>query len=748
MDDKQFFGVLGEPGDVFGGDFSGGHTDNGSVGTSQPVPDGIDELAAELSDSLDKLPDVNVGRFRKAKQMPSLVFSHEHGAESSCLRRNDVEKTHSRAGYQQAILDAQWNNTSLTSLKLPWEQGVMSSIFGSNDISTSMRVEPVVTIAGVSKLHGCEDEPYVVEPGGFSSDQPVYELAIRGGRGFRVDHYDNRELGLRKWLCVLYQNLSHSGPGLEIALVNTEQEALGILSDALGGKSNSTINKRANCMQRFVTWSMETFGTGVVIPIQHDRVVRYLRHLRGIGKHSSISEFVETLGFAKFVLCIQVNFDLASSAVIKGIVREAKQNRREVVQSRPLTAQEVLALETALIEKRGNKLDRYAIGVFLFQIYARARVSDIRNVTSIIIDITDNFGYIEVKTSDHKGKRLTGVLGLALLLIAPITGLHSLSWGHAFIEVANEVGFDFKSGHKGPLLPAVGLAGEWLSRPVSTDETTDWLNMLITKCMATECKAGLTSHGLKATVLSWMAKLGAHDDTRLILGHHSLRGKTSLESYSRDMQAAPLREMSKCIEMIKNHQFLPDATRSGQMPADRGREQPGHTFVSQAGRNDVISEAAPHAETKSETIEILSDESGALSDPADSWTRINMERVPESESSSDSSSDDTSDSGSAVEREAASAGIDRIRPSVVWRANCHVYQHVRTKTLHLKAHGSGTDILVCGRHLGKDMKDVTGKVSVMSFNKCKQCNAGRPIKDVGSLAELLDTCSKKRREQA
>lgn len=71
----------------------------------------------------------------------------------------------------------------------------------------------------------------------------------------------------------------------------------------------------------------------------------------------------------------------------------------------------------------------------------------------------------------------------------------------------------------------------------------------------------LTSHGMKATTLSFLSKWGAHPDDREILGHHSLKNRTSLECYSRDIQAGPLRVLESCLKEVRIGAFRPDVAR-------------------------------------------------------------------------------------------------------------------------------------------------------------------------------------------
>ena len=495
---------------------------------------------------------------------------------------------------------------------------------------------------------------------------------------------------MRKWLCIVYQNLGASDVGIQLGAAATEQEAIALLSRVFGGKSENTVNKRANCMKWFVARAVKCGSRRVAIPFTSPMVTDYMLFLQSMGKHGSIVELVETLAFCVHVVGIHSNFELGSNVVLKGMLRSSKNPRKEIKQFRPLTVKELHALEDALIMKRGNKIDLYGIGVFLFQVYARARVSDIRNIHNIELDITGGHGYIEAKTFDHKSKRLLGSLGLSLLLIAPINGVHQQSWGLSFIEAGKDVGIDLTPGIKGPLLPTVGPGGEWLSRAVTSDETTDWLNMLISRLLGEQCREGLTSHGLKATCLSWMAKSGYDDTTRLILGHHSLSGKRSLEAYSLDMQSAPLRQLDSCIKSVREGHFLPDMTRSGQFVnagehavfGKSSPQMPGAAVgtgrfaedreVKSPRSHDVIS-IASSAEHSFEQLK--DDPVEDIQSPADNAKGVDAESSDDSDSSYESSSG----SDAAIEKLAHEHGISTLADSHVWKEGCLVFQNSKNQ---------------------------------------------------------------------
>ena len=626
----------------------------------------------------------------------------------------------------------------------------MSQNFGLQPVQQIPRVEPLLNAEALATMSSPGSSAVVTEPAGQTLGKPLYEIAVKCHRGFYASTTDKWDKAMRKWLCILYQNLNASDVGLQIAATDTEQEAISWLSKVFGGKSENTVHKRANCMKRFIARVVKEDSSRVAIPFVSKVVTDYMWRLNTLENYGSIIEFVETLAFCFHVVGIRTNFEIDSNVVLKGLLRSARVSRKETKQSRPLTVKEVHALEDALIMKRGNKVDLFGIGVFLFQTFARARVSDIRNIHSLEVDITNGHGYIEAKTFDHKSKRLLGSLGVSLLLIAPINGVHRQSWGLSFIEAGKDVGIDLTRGIKGPLLPAVGPGGEWLSRAVTSDETTTWLNLLITRVLGEKCSDGLTSHGLKATCLSWMAKSGYDDNTRLILGHHSLSGKRSLEAYSRDMQSAPLRHLDSCIKSVRDGHFLPDMTRSGQF-ANVGEQVAGASTMTPYRREalTIFSSGVKEGEHHPKNHDVISVASSL--DHTFDLVKEDEEKqdlAVESSDESDSSYESSSESDTAIETLAHEHGISSLSDPNVWKEGCTVFRIRKPRCCIFRRSEAQSKTLVCGRVLNDCMKDVTSKFIVSKGNRCKQCEAGRPIRDQGAMATFLDLRLKQRRTDA
>ena len=241
------------------------------------------------------------------------------------------------------------------------------------------------------------------------------------------------------------------------------------------------------------------------------------------------------------------------------------------------------------------------------------------------------------------------------------------------------------------LLPAPAGCGEqWQQRAVSTSEAGSWLRSLLSKRLGEIDYT--TIHTLKSTPLSWCAKAGLSEPTRLMLGHH-VTGKHSADVYARDVLAAPLREFDTVLQQIRNGALRPDATRSGMLSAP-SQEDPKDTFA------------------------------------------VEESRVPDEEDQSSSSESDScsDESHSGLVEPNDPAADDR------WDPDFDMFQHKKSKIVHVRAVGSQQKTFSCGVRETKDFEQVKS-VDFLVFRKCKRCTTAKPLKDVGALASAL----KKRR---
>ena len=519
-------------------------SDTGTAGTGKPLPDDLDSTPF-LSSAAP------FGVNHKSNSTPSL-----HTAKPTCKQRV-------LSNLRGSLLDAKWSSSQCRQLQLPWEKPPFKPVFGSWGL---VQFDP----RPVERIHGGSSVETVVEDtAGASGSQVggcetcIFSDAMQMRRSWHKPTPDMEEVA-RRWMCILSIDFDASSTGRLLKVSDSEAAGVKIVAQVLAGNSPTTLAKRASCVKRWIKWGKDAELS--IFPLSLNFAMGYVGELCEEERYSAISEAMETFRFLKHVLGFDGCDAVIDSPWMKGAVRGAEAAKGERKQSRVLTAEEVLALEKLVINKGASNQDLYAAGIFLFMIYSRARVSDCRAVSSVEIDLFEGSGFLEVRTMEHKNKRYHGKSGQALILVAPSHGLRTQSWLAAFVEIAKAVGLPLDHTRRGPLLPAVDESGRWTDRPTSANEVSRWLVGLIEVATGKPVSRGLTSHGMKATTLAWMAKAGVSETTRLILGHHSLKKLGTLETYSRDMQSGPLREFAIVLKSIRDGTYLPDATRSGMYP--------------------------------------------------------------------------------------------------------------------------------------------------------------------------------------
>jgi hypothetical protein len=107
--------------------------------------------------------------------------------------------------------------------------------------------------------------------------------------------------------------------------------------------------------------------------------------------------------------------------------------------------------------------------------------------------------------------------------------------------------------------------------PSATKEFPTFLREILRSAgFAQEELSDVYAHGLKATLLSYMAKWGAPERIRRLLGYHAKTKDRSMLEYSRDAVSEALRMLGHMLDEITDGSFNPDSTRSGYRAADAG----------------------------------------------------------------------------------------------------------------------------------------------------------------------------------
>ncbi|OLQ04855.1 hypothetical protein AK812_SmicGene12108 [Symbiodinium microadriaticum] len=490
-----------------------------------------------------------------------------------------------------------------------------------------------------------------------------YKIQTHSERLLGTRSSTEREAVLRRWILILSHNLEGSAVGRY--LESDPSNGISIVSDALGGKSTSTILKRVRFCARLIAWG-DKHGY-LVFPLRASIIVEFMRVL---DKPSQQGECMETVNFLIHVMGVDSQQNLAHDPLLQGLVRGAQFSERERKQSRVLSVKETEALEEALAGHSLNKIDRYAVGVFLFQVYSRARVSDIRSITKFEVDMIGSQGYLEARTTDHKNRRKGAGLGMSLCLVAPANGLGKKPWALSFLESAHDVGIDLEKGHRGSFLPDATRSG-----------------MMLTNVKATFPPEPPT-----------------------------------LE------EDRPLNSIQASSDDPGGHQRSND-----EVGADWGRDQEEAEFSEVAAESEFASGLG----SWSECDQPLSEEGFRAELSAAPGQPSATLNDPEDSSESDSSGEDAADDEDRKYEVLSSAPeIEKLAPQVEFGVDLEVYQNPRTLSLHGRAKGSSGP-LICGRSVS-GMKLFVGRVHSKTW-RCKQCMAGRPIRDSGAAANFINS---------
>ena len=509
--------------------------------------------------------------------------------------------------------------------------------------------------------------------------------------------------------------------------MHNEEEQLSVLSAVLGGKSKFTLLKRACSLGKLIRWWQRSGHVMQLFPFRGEVVESYMLEERDAGAlFSRLQGVSEAISFGIHVLGIEWTSPVLTP-VVKGILRGAKKGRNARIQSRTLKASEILTLEGLLHDCDQDMIDRLFAGYVLFLLYARARVSDTRDISGVLLDVNaerlagkvnTTVGYLEVTTHSHKTAMWSN--GMSLPLVAPLLGLGAKPWGLEYADLRERAGLKVGSDVRGPLQPAPTSDGGWMERALSTDEVTNWLNAALGTRDA-QGPGRLTSHGLKSTLLKWCSQYGLSEEVRAVLGHHISRGSTAVAAYARDRQSAPLRSLETVLESVRRGLFLPDLTRSGLFA-----EEPGHGAADEAMKGgETLGSEVGHAVESEDILENQHDECSGTPDESTSDS-----------SSSSGSSIDSSDSDAADLAITESAEKGTILSSFNWRDLCDVFQHKKTKTLHLLPKGEAS-AFVCGRKLSAGHEKFV-KLIYSDGWKCSQCERGRPVRTLENLADALN----------
>ena len=687
---------------------------------ARPLPEGLDLESFDSRGNPDLL------------QPSRWAFGRECNGDNSTSENIPAGSSDANDARLDRMVSDALVHASMSGLKLPWEEGPFAIVFREDTMQTLPVVEQSFSLADNPGEKSFGTSATLQSTKVVVSKRTYFDHAVSMKSGKTKALKYQSQVDLMNWRFEALVSMDHdaSSVGGKIKAMKWA-DRVNYVGQCLAGRSLNTLKKRYGQVCRYVRYVNKEFFQ-MPFPFDDDVLKPYMSHIAKTSSHSVLSGFIEVVAFMEHVLGFIVPNGFYNDPWTKGTLRGMKMARKPRRQSRTLKVSELQHLETFLADKTKSLVDRFAVGAMLFAVYSRARVGDLAAVQCVSIDVCQSGGaykgYIEARSLSHKMKISSSGLGLNLPLVAPIDGVGSRQWGIDFWEVSIEAGLPLNALQPGsPMFPAPGVTGEWTTRPITPTEVKKWLHLILAELPSFD-PTDLTAHGLKSTTLAMMARYGLSPTTRLILGHHSMKGLSSLETYSRDAQASPLREYESMMEAIRGGTYVPDATRSGLMVSKPVMEDTSKMFPSAArvvaggGANLqalVQDNEDPSLEDDLEDVEPDGPDEGA-SDSTES-----------SSSSSDSSTDDE-----PVIRYSSSA--DDV---FEWKVGCKNFQHKRTKAIHAKPDGGGTAFL-CGRKLSTDHVELKGNVFSREW-LCQQCDKGKPIRTLDGMADAFDRAVKR-----
>ena len=564
-------------------------------------------------------------------------------------------------------------------IKQVWEIGVWESIFGDNPEDPMHLMGPNIYRPlppdGVQTVT-CEvnDEPRVKR----SRKSILGPLSQSVISAVEDQHWkEKRELEFRDSL-ELWVGLIHSwkNPGdivTELQSCEDLNQSCAMLNDLFKGKAPATLRKRARALMYLAAWLEDQQSD---MPCTEPEFYKYLVWLRDEcnAPPSRRQAALEGVRFARFVLGVSQLNDICTSRRCRGSCKGDP--TVQVVQASALTVKELRDLHEKLASQE-DLWDSLAAGAILLAVYTRARWSDLMHTESWVIDLDEDgsAAYLECLAGVHKTMASAYHRFRMLPLVAPSKGVVEDNWIEQWMTVRSKL--ELKPPPLHSILPAPKKDGTPAVRRVETTEVTRWLHGLLDH----EAGSGrrLTSHSIKATMLSYAAKFGMPAMDRLVLGYHAGGAQMAI-TYSRDTSAPQMRMMEDMLAAIREGSFWPDLARSMRLQKETS--------------NNCVAVTKSAAPVKVEIFESDSEAGSAGEEPATA-----------------------SDSSSTSEEQGEGVFVEPREPVLepVFKA----WVHNKSKTCHLM-YSHYKKVFLCGRCVGP-FHVVKEGMPPDGISRCRMC---------------------------
>ena len=626
------------------------------VGTTDVFQDGVHDL---------------FGNFPSVGEPPLELGDESVSAEPSLAQTSDlecefpaadtvIEKADEPTGVSFDTLTA----LEVASRSLPgpsvepiWEQGIWGVIFGDKTLLDVYKPFGETLKRPIDTSLGVAEDPMAMP----SSSRP--RVSVEAGLSYTdvvrdrpdISWQEQRDADLQSsvkfWMALVHRWDPRCSISMMLAQLPGTDRVFTMFAHLFAGRSPITIRKRGYSVMRLCDYLDEACE---IFPCSESAFYDFLCHETTNGApQSRLKGYMQALNFVQFVMSVSEVTALTSSARCKGACMS--EYLKERIQASPLRVDELKRIHN-LLQTCDDLWVKLFCGAVLMATYCRARWGDLMRAERVIEDKDrhGNLVYLEARTGRHKTMKSQMHRHSFLPMVAPTHGVDGTNWGIVWMQVRAQLGVKWPP--EGLIMPAPDRQGVATSRPLETQECAAWLRKLLS-ASSSDPDRRLSSHSLKATMLSYAAKRGIGIPERLQLGYHTSSFQMGMV-YSRDGAAASILILEKLIDEIVQGKFDPDETRSGRLVAAESCDPP-------AGQSEVI-----EVKDEPELVE-------------------------------DSESDQADDSSSTSSEEPRPSFV---KPSPVFQParapeGFNLWQHKKLRTLHLMS-VDNMRVFACGRMAG------------------------------------------------
>ena len=706
----------------------------------------------ELIEDLVMTKRRNTGKF----PTPIVTFSSSSSSSGS-VSKLDGQMAAAVNREWETLVDAAMSRQTATAIKLPWEKGFASKVWGTSQ--SALQSLPTPRLLQFPALPSDpSSQVNTKESADFEdtlSSIPGAWLAVAKRMSdlkFHQSEDDRRQIALSKWRQILLLSPKHSRLGrrllTELLAFKSDSYLEQVLKDVFARKATNTLMKRADNLLQYIGFC-ELIK---VDPFPFDEPVfyRFLCEVRAQAAATSCKSSLESVNFSEIIGLDGVS-EISESERILGVCHRLQLTKRVTKRSEVLSRQDVVCLERTLMDPECWLPDRVMAGHCLFCLFGRLRWRDSIWIVSAVIDRgLEGGGYLECGTQTSKTSNTAQKKSSILPIVVPLCLLETTDWAGKWIQLREksglpDIGSRDDEGYLLPAMPTVLKSGSFTSQPLDSTSAGVWLREIISTGphKSYSNPKGKTSHGLKSTTLSWVSKHGSLQPyERKILGYHCDQNESSMHIYSRDVIAGPMRKYETVISDVAFGIFDPDASRSGYFPSSSDSKIPKPAPVLSGSLESheegispeewVLLTGKPEEKAVVSLEEPLGPDQTELEAEDDQVFLVESEHSDKSsQSGSDSCSDSNPDEDILLKDLSPIAVNPRVPDSLPSDSSLPEkrFIHCRLLTMHA-SHHSLVNKLACGRTLHEGFRLLSGEGPEFPYPKCADCFvkvAGRKV---------------------